>query len=204
MSAQARTASSRRSPRVPQDCRRWLQRRRPDADAARRGGRRAAAAMVREGQTGSHRLLFVSDPLHLQDPAGRWPRRCCRRSRRSRGELRRRCARRSQLRQAGAMPACAGQWGHDQRPDEGEVRRDHDARLPAVHQGHVPRRDAHGSLLGALRRRHRRQHVRRPHVRSVDGVGQEVARRARDEDGGDRRQVPAHLEQRADQPRRSR
>ena len=41
--------------------------------------------------------------------------------------------------------------------DEGEVRRDHHAGLPAVHQGHVPGRDADGPLLGAVRRRDRRR-----------------------------------------------
>ena len=38
--------------------------------------------------------------------------------------------------------------GPDERPDEGEVRRDHHARLPAVHEGQLPRRDAHGLFSG--------------------------------------------------------
>ena len=36
------------------------------------------------------------------------------------------------------------------RGDEEEVRRDHDARLPAVHQGHVPGRDADGHPFSGL------------------------------------------------------
>ena len=88
--------------------------------------------------------------------------------------------------------------------DEGEVRRDHDAGLPAVHEGHVPRRDAHGPVLGPLRRRHRRDDVlprgqraaRR--VRSDEPVGPEVAREARQHAGQDRHEGAAHLEQRAD------
>ena len=95
-----------------------------------------------------------------------------------------------------------GQCRHDERADEGEVRRDHHARLPAVHEGHVPRRDPHGSLLGAVRRRDRRQHVPRPaaRLRSDEPVGPEVAGQAGREHGDDRRQVPAHLEQRAVEP----
>ena len=65
--------------------------------------------------------------------------------------------------------------------------------FPQFTEDTLPRRDAHGSVLGALRRRHRRQHVCRPHVRSVDGVGQKVARRARDEDDSDGRRVPQHI-----------
>ena len=37
-------------------------------------------------------------------------------------------------------------------------------------------------------------------VRSVDALRQEVARQARREDGRDRHEGPAHLEQRADEP----
>ena len=47
-------------------------------------------------------------------------------------------------------------------------------------------------------------HVRRTDVRSVDALGQEVARQAGREAGADRDQGAAHLEQRAERPRRSR
>ena len=70
------------------------------------------------------------------------------------------------------------------RGDEEEVRRDHDARLPAVHQGPLPRRPTDGPVVVALRRRGRRCDVRReqrhrrgtpahhPRVRSLEcGVG---------------------------------
>ena len=49
---------------------------------------------------------------------------------------------------------------------EEEVWRDHHARLSPVHQGHLPRRDPHGPVLGPVRRRGRRQHVR---SRAADG-----------------------------------
>ena len=47
--------------------------------------------------------------------------------------------------------AVAVQWRLDDRADEGEVRRDHHAGLPAVHQGHLPGRHAHGPVLGPVR-----------------------------------------------------
>ena len=46
------------------------------------------------------------------------------------------------------------------RRDEEEVRRDHAARLPAVHEGPLPRRPQDGPVVVALRRRRRRRDVR--------------------------------------------
>ena len=145
-----------RSSRILQNrrCRHRGRRVRPRAAGT---GRRAR--LDREGQTGPHRVLLLADPVHLQEPA-RWRTRrdatgtaCCA------------CGRPAVRAGAADEP---GQRGRELAGDEAEVRRDHDAGLPAVHEGHVPRRHAHGYLLGAVRRRDRRQHVRRASVRSVD------------------------------------
>ena len=129
---------------------------------------------------------------------------------------------RSRGRGAGAESQRGGSVGRGQRrdgrarepaqrrADEGEVRRDHDAGLPAVHQGHVSRRDADGPVLGALRRRHRRHDVlpggqrAAGRLRPAERVRAEVAGEARQRAGQDRHEGPAHLEQRAVEPGRVR
>ena len=101
---------------------------------------------------------------------------------------------------------------HAGRGDEEEVRRDHDAGLPAVDQGQLPGRHADGSVLRALRRRDRRQHVhdgrrrrrRWRRVQSDEPVRPEVPRAARQHPGEDRDEDSARLEQRAVRPGRLR
>ena len=152
--------------------------------------------MDRERQAGTAGGVLLAHSLHFQDASGRRPRR----------RRRARCRRRGTL--DGASRSVAGATAADlarQRrrelaADEREVRRDHDARLPAVHQGHVPGRHPHGHLLGTVRGCHRRHDVRGASVRSLDRVRKKVARQDGGEDGGDRHQGPAHLEQRAHQP----
>ena len=139
-----------RPPWVPEGRRRWRGRSRYRPDQFRR--RRAGTAVVREGQAAAHRLVFVSDPLHLQNTAEsgkRWRfghRSCSFFSRCSIFDRRAGGGRTS----AAGRRQPARQRRLDVRADEGEVRRDHDARLSAVHQRHVPGRDPHGSLLGTL------------------------------------------------------
>ena len=120
--------------------------------------------MEREGQARAPGRLFLAHSLHLQDPTGRragrvrrwsWSQHCgvtSTRGRRGRSTL-----------DSTAPADVARQRRSELAGDEGEVRRDHDAGLPAVHEGHVPWRDPHGHPLGALRRRDRRQHVRAGH-----------------------------------------
>ena len=86
----------------------------------------------------------------------RWARRRCRRRRRSGSH--------EQSERGATSRHCHGGCGGEGQPaecpaDEGEVRRDHDAGLPAVHARTLSWRDADGHLLVAVRRRRRRQHV---------------------------------------------
>ena len=78
--------------------------------------------------------------------------------------------------------------------------------FPQVHQGTFPGRDAHGSVLRAVRRCHRRQHVRigavergRGHardarVRPFERVGKAMAGEDGEHDEDHRHHLPAHLE----------
>ena len=82
--------------------------------------------------------------------------------------------------------------------------------FPAVHEGHVPGRDADGPVLGALRRRHRRRRCffLRPNGRpgGFDPLSPSGRSgwRSWPTPGEDRHEGPAHLQQRAVEPGRVR
>ena len=137
---------------------------------AESGGARARAVPHRQGSSRPDRVVHLADPFDFQESTRRRPRRPRRRPRRNGGAGWHRARRRHSDTGTGngngtgtgngtgrgtsgrsGRAAVAVQWRLDARADEGEVRRDHHAGLPAVHQGHLPGRHAHGPVLGPVR-----------------------------------------------------
>ncbi len=161
--------------------------------------RAVAQGLEEKARLRAHRRVHLADPSAVQDARGQWPgKRAAQPSRRS---------------GCGAVPWRAvdsrESRSDDSGGDEAEVRRDHDAGLPAVDEGALSGRHADGFVLRPVWRRRRRHDVhdrgrgrrRRRWVQSDESIRTQVARSAGRRSGQDGYQGAAHLEQRAIRPR---